>query len=110
MNANLLKARQRAQAAMERDYGGIVTINGTNYTGAVHLDPVVRVQNDSGNWESRQVIHVSVLKTKMITPPARQAALVHEGVSYKVHGELGGQNTVDVAWQISASRTQPSPS
>lgn len=110
MNANLLKARQRAQAAMERDYGGRVTINGTSYTGAVHLGPVARVQNDSGNWESRQTIHVSVLKTRMPTPPARHAVLVHDGVSYKVHGELDGQNTVDVAWQISASRTQPSPS
>lgn len=110
MNANLLKARQRAQAAIERDYGGGFSIGGTSYDAAVHLDPVVRVMNDSGNWESRQTLHASVLKTRMPTPPARQAVLIHGGISYKVDGEIGGQNTVDVAWQITASRKLPSPS
>ena len=110
MNANLLKARQRAQAAFERDYEGTVTIGGTPYSGAVHLDSVVRVMNDSGNWESRQTLHASVLKTKMPSPPARLAVLVHAGITYKVDGEIGGQNAVDVAWLITASRKLPSPS
>lgn len=110
MNANLLKARQRAQAAIERDYGGSVSIGGTPYSGAVSLDPVTRVQNDTGNWESRQTIHVAVLKTRMPTPPARRAVLIHAGVSYDINGEIGGQNAVDVAWLITASRKLPSPS
>ncbi len=110
MNANLLKARQRAQTAMERDYGGSFSIGGTTYTGAVHLDPVNRVMNDSGNWESRQTIHVSVLKTQMPTPPARRTVLIHANVSYDINGEIGGQNAVDVAWLITASRKLPSPS
>ncbi len=110
MNPALVKARQRAQTAMERDYGGSFTLGGTSYTGAVHLDPINRVINDSGNWESRQTLHASVLKTQMPTPPERNAIILHAGVSYRVHGEIGGQNAVDVAWQITASRKLPSPS
>jgi hypothetical protein len=110
MNANLRKARQRAQTAIERDYGGSFTIGGTTYTGAVSLDPVTRVQNDTGNWESRQTIHASILKAQMPTPPARLALLAHGGISYKVDGEIGGQNAVDVAWLITASRKLPAPS
>ncbi|MDP1587073.1 MAG: hypothetical protein Q8M07_04990 [Prosthecobacter sp.] len=110
MNANLLKARRRAQTAIERDYGGTITIGGMSYSGAVHLDPVLRVMNDSGNWESRQTLHASILKAQMPTPPARLAVLAHGGISYKVDGEIGGQNAVDVAWLITASRKLPAPS
>jgi len=109
MNAALLKARQRAQTALERDYGGSFSIGGTTYTGAVSLDSINRVLNDSGNWESRQTIHVSVLKTRMPTPPARLAELVHSSISFKVDGEIGGQNALDVAWLITASRKLPAP-
>lgn len=110
MNAALLKARQRAQAAFERDYGGSFTISGTTYTGAVHLDPVVRMLNESGNWENRQILHASVLKTQMPVQPERGALIIFGEHTYRVHGEMGGQNAIDVAWQITASRKLPSPS
>jgi hypothetical protein len=109
MNPALAAARQRAQAAIELDYGSTVTIGGTDYACAVMLDALQPVMNDQGLWENRQVIHISILKTLLVTPPGKRAELIHAGITYKVDEEVGGYNAVDVAWQLTAHRKMPSP-
>lgn len=85
-------------------------IGGVSYPCAVLLDGVRRVLGGTGNWESRQVVHVSVRKALLVEPPAKRVDIIVKGVAYKLDGELGGQNDYDVAWLLQGSRKLPSPS
>lgn len=103
-------AKARHQVSAELHRSGVFTMAGRDYTAAIVFKPIIREINpNSGLWESKQPIRITVRKTVLPTPPARKAEVVVKGVTYIVHGELGGQNASDIAWVIHGSRKLPSP-
>lgn len=110
MSPALQAARRRHQSAIETHYGEKVVIAAQPYRAAVVLDPVRSEMDEAGVWRKKQTIHVSVRKVLLPTAPARGVLIHYGGAEYKIHGEMGGVDARDVAWNITASRLLPSPS
>jgi len=103
-------AKRRHQTALGTLYGSTVSIGGTSYAAAVILSAIKNEMNEIGNWERKQRLTATIRKTLLTSAPARKTVLIHAGVSFMIDGDTGGQNTLDTAWVLHASRKLPSPS
>lgn len=108
--AAIAAAKRRHQASGESLRAGSFRIGTQDYNAAIVLQPIERVQNDAGLWETKQKIRITVRKDVLPVPPVRKTEVVINGARYLVLGELGGQNASDIAWVIHAQRKLPSPS
>lgn len=105
----VLAEKQRGESARQAHHTGNVTLAGVSYAAAVHLEPLRHVQNDAGLWEHRQKIRVVIWKSLLAAAPAKKTLLVHDSVTFRVDGDIGGGSAHEPAWVIHASRKLPAP-
>ena len=98
--------RERHTAALTDAYPGELTYNGATYPGgALFIGGLERhpAANGSG-WITLQRFSLSVRKDLMETPPPAAALFTSAGLTWKVDGEVGGQNPLHPAWIIRGVR------
>lgn len=94
--------------AQDADEGGEnageVRISGQIYRAGVVLGEIHHVPSqDGGGMLRRQLAHVTVRKTLLPSPPAKDALVTVNGIEFKID-YVDGQNSTDAAWTLQAVR------
>lgn len=88
---------------MDAHHPGAVTIGGVTYPCALKLEAVGFEPLPMGGAARAQRMRCDIRKTRMATPPAKDALVTCVGVDFKV-SEIGGRNVSDAAWIIRCLR------
>lgn len=107
--ATLTAHRRLHHAARVGMRPGSVIIAGMTYDAEVYVGPVEsEMHPDGAGTLLVQRIVARVLKTALAAAPARQTALMIQGLRFEV-GKIEGQTAAEPAWLIHASRLPKTP-